>query len=205
MKRPLIALAGALTLVATLGAASGAQAATQATTRAAAEAVTHAAPQPHYVMVKRSAVERGAVKGSASQAQTCYDLVDLGNSTFSYVPGSGNFNLYFDTSGNASYFCYEDIFDGLGEMVDANNGRCLALNSTAKDIDEDSVTACGQENSWDLWLPIEVATDGSYAVWALQNAYNDDCMYDNTQRPTVYASCASDLTDHFEWFLWPSA
>jgi hypothetical protein len=135
----------------------------------------------------------------------CYDIIDYHNGTplWSYVPGNGNYNLYFDNSGSASYFC-SVYSQGYYQMIDANgSGMCLAVNSSTGKIYEDTASACAAGDPWTWWFPEPaLATYNGNAVNIFRNHYNSQCMYDNTQRPAIYNGC--NPYNEFEWMVWPS-
>jgi hypothetical protein len=149
----------------------------------------------------------GGLAAPSATAQGCAEITDIGlNGDYSYVPTpDNNYNLYFDKTGNATDFCIEYIGDtAYVEMVDSGDGRCLAVNSTAVDVDEDSAAACGAQDSWDQWEPIFIGL-GEDDIWAFKNKYNGQCLYDDKQRPAIYAACGKDATDGFLQFYWEPA
>jgi len=142
---------------------------------------------------------------------TCAAITDYhnGRPLFSFVPGNGNYNLYFDNSGSATAFCARTDSSGNTQIYNSDNsGRCLAVNSSAGTIWEGSATACANRASYTEWLAIpNEETEEGHPVYLLLNEYTFPnglryCMYDNTQRPAIYAACSN--TNEFEWMIWPS-
>lgn len=159
---------------------------------------------------------RAAVPAAAgvSPAATpnCARVIDYHNGSplFSFVPGNGNNNLYFDNSGTATQFCKSAASNGQVQLYNSNGSQmCLALDSTAGIIREATATACANRASYTEWLPIPIETGppdpANGLVYELLNEFtlpngHNECMYENTQRPAVYADCIE--SNKFEWIEW---
>ena len=142
----------------------------------------------------------------ATATELCSPIIDEhhGSPLHSFIPGNGNVNLYFDSSGAATSFCGVTVFNGAGDFIGYQfyaNGTsaCLALDSSTSSIHEGSATACSGAASYTLWL-LGSTSNASYALY--QSEYNGDCIYDNTQRPVTYSGCSS--SNQFEWLTVPS-
>jgi hypothetical protein len=142
--------------------------------------------------------------------QSCADnggyasyLYDVGNGKWAYVTSSSP-NLYFGSESQRTYFC-DYAYDGSEQFWPFGTGKCLAVNSTTGDVDEDSGTSCnaygGQGEPWDNWVETYVGLTQGQGTYMLSNEYSGgggDCMYDDAQEPAIYTGCTS--SDHFEWF-----
>ena len=126
------------------------------------------------------------------------------------MPGNGNTNLYFDNSGTATQFCKSASSNGDVQLYNSDGSEmCLALDSTAGIIKEGSATACANRASYTEWLPVAIETGppdpANGLVYLLINQFtlpsgHLDCLYENTQRPAVYADC--NESNKFEWIEW---
>jgi hypothetical protein len=147
-----------------------------------------------------------AVKAAAPAVSCAGDaIIDEHHGTllYSYVPGNGNVNLYFDNSGAATYFCLEPVYASTGIVVADQlyaNGTnvCLAVDSSTVSIHEASATACYDGASYTLWQ-LSGTSDPAYDLY--KSSYNNECIYDNTQRPATYSGC--DSSNQFEWLTVP--
>jgi hypothetical protein len=125
-----------------------------------------------------------------------------GSPLYSYVPGNGNVNLYFDNSGARTYFCGFAVSVG-GDFVGyqfyvKGTSVCLALDASATSIHEGSATACSGLASYTMW---NLITTSNSSYYLYQSQYNGDCIYDNTQRPVTYSGCSD--SNQFEWLSIP--
>ena len=154
---------------------------------------------------------QAVARPSVSLAATCTAITDYHNGAplFSFVPGNGNYNLYFDNSGSATTFCARTDSSGNTQIYNGDNsGMCLAVNSSAGTIHEASSVACANRASYTEWLAIpNQETEEGHPVYLLLNEFTFPnglryCIYDNTQRPAIYNTCAS--SNEFEWMIWPS-
>jgi hypothetical protein len=173
---------------------------------AQASAAGHVAAVKAVVKLGSGAVPSGV---SCTSTGPLYDQ-HHGGPLFAYVPGSGNYNLYFDNTGTQTVFClhvvyFDGIFTGF-QFYDTATGLCLALNSTPPGtIHEGSATACKNGNAdyltapYTVWDPI-LTSDINYYVY--ESYYNNECIYDDAQRPATYAAC--NLSNQFEWLSYPS-
>lgn len=157
-----------------------------------------------------------AAAGAAPDATpNCARVIDYHNGSplFSFVPGNGNYNLYFDNSGSATQFCKSIDSNGYVQLYDSNGSEmCLALDeqtATTGIIHEATATACANRASYTEWLPVAVETGppdpANGLVYELINQFtlpsgHLDCLYENTQRPATYADCA--YSNKFEWIEW---
>ncbi len=139
----------------------------------------------------------------ADTTQGCYDITAIGIEQEGYV--SGDTLIFGDGAGG--YFCNVSIpINGQFEIEDANPGYgCMAVNTTARDISEDSSAACALNNgagyTWDRWTAISIEYH-SNQLWMFKNVNNGECMDEVTYAdPTFYASC--NTSNHYEWFSWP--
>jgi hypothetical protein len=140
-------------------------------------------------------------------AETCtanFSIVDEhhGSPLYSYIPGNGNVNLYFDSSGAATYFCRATRVNSAGDFVGyqwyvKGTSVCLALDASAKSIHEGTAAQCSEGASYTLWQLD--ATSSSYFLY--ESEYNSSCIYDDTQRPVTYAGC--NASNQFEWLSIP--
>jgi hypothetical protein len=170
MRRKLAALAGGLVLAVAVGIPAGAQAAV-------------ATAQP----------------GAVVNFGPCATVLDTGNQKS--ATDLGGDSLYFEGLSKATQYCNDQIGNGdQFEIMDSDNNRCLAVNSSKGTVDEDSAAACSTaEYSWDRWTATRVDSS-SQIMWLLKNAYNGECLYDDAQEPAIYAGCKS--SDGFELFSW---
>jgi hypothetical protein len=118
--------------------------------------------------------------------------------------------LFDQGNGKSSAFtaCNVSIpINGEFEMALENSNECLAVNSTAGDIDVDSASACqssgGAGDTWDRWTATKEGSSGGATIWEFKNQFNGECMYDDQQASIIYTTCSS--TNHFEWFTWPGS
>jgi hypothetical protein len=154
-----------------------------------------------------------AAAGATPDATSnCARVVDYHNGSplFSFVPGNGNYNLYFDNSGTATQFCKSVDSNANVQLYDSNGSEmCLALDSAAGIIHEATATACAGRAPYTEWLaiPIETGTPdpANGLVYELLNEFilpsgHSDCLYENTQRPAIYDDCI--YGNKFEWIEW---
>ena len=186
------ALVTGLAMVALLGGA-GAAAQASTTSPAAAHIVTPRA----FATLKLGTAATPAVTCSGSA------IVDEHNGSplYSFIPGGGNVNLYFDSSGAATSFCPVDVVNStFGGWQFYVNGTsvCLALDASTASIHEGSAKACADLANYTLWS-LKPTSNSSYFLY--DSAYNGDCIYDNTQRPATYAGCSA--SNQFEWLSFP--
>ena len=124
---------------------------------------------------------------------------------WSYVPGGGNVNLYFDNSGARTDFCSVALVDSSGGIVgwqfyQKNTDLCLALDASASSIHEGSATACAGQASYTVWTLVDTSdqTHFLYESW-----YNGQCVYDDTQRPATFTTGGCNVSNQFEWLTEP--
>ncbi len=158
------------------------------------------------------AAAQAAARATPAATPNCARVVDYHNGSplFSFVPGNGNNNLYFDNSGTATQFCKSAESNGDVQLYNSNGSEmCLALDSTAGIIREASATACANRASYTEWLPVAIETGppdpANGLVYLLINQFllpsgHLDCLYENIQRPAVYADC--NESNKFEWIEW---
>jgi hypothetical protein len=143
-----------------------------------------------------------AASARPADANNCGGIFNEGNGEGPYMAGGG-----------VTKFCNVSIpINGEFEIVASGTSECLALDSTAQDIDLDSAAACtssgGKGDTWDRWTAIQEVPaneNGGTAIWEFQNQFNGEnqCLYDDTQDPAIYATCNN--SDHFEWWTWPGS
>ena len=185
--RTLVALVTGLAMAALLGG-----------TAATAQASTTPRAAPHAMTASSfSTLRAGSV---ATPDETCSAITDEhdGSPLYSYIPGGGNVNLYFDSSGTATAICPLEVFLNnvlLGYQFYVNGTSvCLALDASAASIHEGSAKACSGLANYTLWS-LKPTSNPSYFLY--DSLYNGDCIYDNTQRPVTYAGCSA--SNQFEW------
>ena len=181
MRRKLAALGGGLVLAVAIGVPAGAQAAGRPS------GTIHAAT----VSAGPEVVNPGP----------CAGLYDVGNHKYATNTRDGHINLYFAGPSAGTEYCNEQIGNsGQFEIVDTYTNQCLAVNSSNGTVDEDNSTACfTNEDSWDRWTAISENSSSQFK-WLLKNAYNGECLYDDTQEPAIYSGCKG--SDGFEQFIW---
>jgi hypothetical protein len=128
-----------------------------------------------------------------------------GTPLYSFVPGNGNVNLYFDNSGDGTDFCPVSIVNGstlVGyQFYQENTGVCLAVNASTHAIWEGSAAACTSFANYTMWTLGTGPVDPAGEYYLYKSKYNGQCIYDDTQRPVTYSAC--NASNQFEWLSMP--
>jgi hypothetical protein len=117
--------------------------------------------------------------------------------------------LYFESTSEATRYCFYLQSSGRWEIEDQTTGNCLAENTSARnngnpEVDEES---CGVNADWDQWGTDEEQDHNLYQVLFNDYPYNGSyqCLYDNTQEPAIVTGCpaGNPTSDDFFWFYIP--
>jgi hypothetical protein len=125
-----------------------------------------------------------------------------GNETWSYFGSDANLYFYGGSVPRTTLCFIPEGVDGdnpVGFIQDYNNGGCLTTNPMETRVYEVTCYSTADED-WEL----DISNDsGSKYVISVENADIGGCLYEDTQEPSIMASCSANYTDKFEWFYWP--
>ena len=189
MRGKLVITAGGLVLTAALGVPLSAQA-----------AVTHSGP---------ALAQATEARPDALSVRGCNVIYDQALGDYA-TDSVDNLDVYFKAFSNpslsATEYCNVQV-DGTGkfEIWDGIYERCLAVNTAARAVTEDTTTACNDEDPWTEWTATNVGTYHGHTVWRLKNVYlSNQCLYDdNSGRPAIYTTCSGSGAERFVWDALP--
>ena len=125
-----------------------------------------------------------------------------GDETWSYLGSDTNLYFYGGSVPRTTLcFDYEGSYDGfnVGLIQDESNGGCLTTTPMETRVYEATCYSTADED----WLLNTSNESGAPYVTSIENYDIGGCLYEDTQEPSIMASCSAHSTDQFEWFYWP--